>query len=624
MTPPLLIFQFGEALAEFRFRIEIVYSSPAGLLAGYGENPLEVPLESIPASVDATLDTVSRLADMAWRIAGGRPGLDRAAASVRRAARNVRNTLVRTWYSENRLARIRARRKREFEPCDVPIDARLTVQMLSGSPVGPDRWADFELAVRTFECGLPGSYQPLFALGRLLARIDRPQFEDHVGNAERGNRNTFDHALTAAVRAAATWAAADISGLADLPIQSDDMIFNNSFKIRDRVVQVLERTPDVRIAAVSCPTVDAAEYKRLEAIKTSLTGVKPRDELTTDFPPNREHFFGVSLPILRVFEKIHICQVENSRSVLLLGPKGTGKTTLAELIHRALIGETHKGRRFFRWQAAHSQGSDPNLALSRWVGVGKNSGLQNMPKEGKKGLLEECEGGSIFVDEFADLSHDLQLLLLDVTEGKPQTPLGGSVMEVFKPDVRLILATNKDVSTHIREDLLDRIPVKLWIPPLRDRPEDLFPIARQFLRPNFTLTLRTWSLLLAHDWPGNVRELQQAIRRVIAAHQANGNSSSMSRKKGLVELPHGLFLSEVKALRETARRVGEPADETAAEYRLFKRITALFEDRGYRESARERSAGPLYRTVGDFLGMTKSNVSRWKKKMERCGASMGT
>jgi transcriptional regulator with PAS, ATPase and Fis domain len=150
---------------------------------------------------------------------------------------------------------------------------------------------------------------------------------------------------------------------------------------------------------------------------------------------------------------------------------------------------------------------------------------------GKKGLIEEAAGSTLFLDEIGDIGSAIQAKLLRVLETSSFRRLGGN--KTLSSDARIVTATNRDIETMsragtFRSDLYFRLSrFVITIPPLRERREDIEPLARHFLalltrNAPATMSAEALKILLAYDWPGNVRELRNAIERaVILARPGN-------------------------------------------------------------------------------------------------------
>jgi transcriptional regulator with PAS, ATPase and Fis domain len=148
-----------------------------------------------------------------------------------------------------------------------------------------------------------------------------------------------------------------------------------------------------------------------------------------------------------------------------------------------------------------------------------------------KGKFEAAEGGTVFLDEIGEVSNKVQVELLRVLEEKAVTRLGGNTP--VQVDFRVIVATNRDLQAAIRagefrDDLYWRLNVvNIHIPPLRERPDDIFLLAESFLarftqamnRKPMRLSSEALDAFIAYPWPGNVRELQNAVERAVVVGQ---------------------------------------------------------------------------------------------------------
>jgi DNA-binding NtrC family response regulator len=208
-----------------------------------------------------------------------------------------------------------------------------------------------------------------------------------------------------------------------------------------------------------------------------------------------------------------------SSTVLLTGESGTGKEIVTRAIHNA---SARSGGRFV---ALNCAAIPENLLESELFG--HERGAFTGAVERKKGKFELADGGTIFLDEIGEMSPALQAKILRVLEEREFERVGGE--GALPTDVRVIAATSRDLPERIRqgafrEDLFFRISVfPLHLPPLRERREDIMPLARLFLE-RFTKEMgrrvsripqKTERLLAAYSWPGNVRELQNYIERAV-------------------------------------------------------------------------------------------------------------
>lgn len=208
-----------------------------------------------------------------------------------------------------------------------------------------------------------------------------------------------------------------------------------------------------------------------------------------------------------------------SGTVLIYGESGTGKELVARAIHNK---SQRKNRKFV---AVDCGAFTPTLLESALFGHVK--GAFTGAVASKPGFFEMANGGTLFIDEIGDVGLDVQGKLLRALQEREFIPLGGT--QVKKVNVRLISATNRDLKQMVqegtfREDLFYRLyVVPIFLPPLRDRIEDIPALAHHFLekhsrqmeRAGLTISPEAMKLLVKYDWPGNVRQLENTIERAI-------------------------------------------------------------------------------------------------------------
>src|SRR5213595_3814508 len=228
-----------------------------------------------------------------------------------------------------------------------------------------------------------------------------------------------------------------------------------------------------------------------------------------------ENILGESLALREVLDTIR--QVApSSANVLLEGESGTGKELAAHAIHNL------SRRNQAKFVVVHCAALSPTLLESELFG--HERGAFTGAHERRIGRFEQANGGTIFLDEVAEIDPSTQVKLLRVmSEQRAFERVGGN--QTLRADVRVIAATNKNLETLVREgkfrdDLFFRLNVvRITMPPLRDRKEDIPLLIRGFLRhfckennkPLVDLTSDAMDALLSYDWPGNVRELRTAI-----------------------------------------------------------------------------------------------------------------
>src|ERR671924_1638840 len=274
-------------------------------------------------------------------------------------------------------------------------------------------------------------------------------------------------------------------------------------------------------------------FQNEQIIATVAAGVKRRrkdeERLTLRRAMSRSvergQIIGRSDRMQAIFQLVD--QVAPVRStVLITGESGTGKELIAKAIHEQ---SPRAGRSFVTVNSSNI----PSELLESEL-FGHTRGAFTGAIAAKKGLFEVADGGSIFLDEIGDIPPETQVRLLRVIQEREFTPLG--VTAPRRVDVRIIAATNIDLKEAVRsgtfrEDLYYRLAVvPIELPPLRDRVEDILPLAQHFTQKyneengrqvSEQLAPEVLALLEAYSWPGNVRELENTIERAVVIAPGN-------------------------------------------------------------------------------------------------------
>jgi transcriptional regulator with PAS, ATPase and Fis domain len=272
-------------------------------------------------------------------------------------------------------------------------------------------------------------------------------------------------------------------------------------------------------------------------------------------------------------------------TVLILGESGTGKELLAQSIHR----ESNRSKQPF--VAVNCAAVPENLLESELFGY-EGGAFTGALKEGKTGLFEQAHHGTVFLDEIADMPMVLQAKLLRVLQERQIMRIGSQ--KVINVNIRVIAATNHDLRERIREgrfreDLYYRLnALPLRVPPLRDRPEDIFPLLDHFLtehkRKGLLFSPAAREALLRYPWPGNIRELNNVasylsfltpavVTPESLPYYLQDETQSFEREEGLLAQRCGLE----PARRVLAALAEAPAGRKGLEENLAARGPALTE-----------------------------------------------
>jgi len=268
--------------------------------------------------------------------------------------------------------------------------------------------------------------------------------------------------------------------------------------------------------------VSAYRYQQMffiSRMKKSQDGTSSESTSLLDEELFLSQIVGGSESINKLKEVVrHVAKFDSN--CLILGESGTGKEMIAELIHKL------SDRRDQAFVPINCAAIPDNLVESEIFGYESGS-FTGANKNGKKGLFEAANNGTIFLDEIGDMPIYLQPKLLRVIENQKITRVGGT--EEIQLNVRIIAATNKHISEQIkngefREDLYYRLNViPLKIESLKDRSEDVLELTKYFVKKYNSkfgksisgISSEVKKQLLLHDWPGNVRELENVIEYAV-------------------------------------------------------------------------------------------------------------
>jgi len=285
-------------------------------------------------------------------------------------------------------------------------------------------------------------------------------------------------------------------------------------------------------------------------------------------------------------------------SVIVLGESGTGKEGIARMVHAG--SQRGKGP----WVAVNCANFSEQLLDSELFGHEKGSftGANQL----KRGLFEIAKGGTLFLDEIGEMDIKLQSKLLRVLQEKSFRRVGGTVD--LDSDVRVVAATNRDLGERVkrgdfRDDLYHRLArVTIELPPLRDRTEDLVPMATQFAERAFGSRGKTFggftpeaeAAVKDYSWPGNVREMLNVVERIALIWQGSGPVSGKdlslpgSLKRAAQEVAQ---YGDGRHVRPLVSPFSTPDDEGVTGYmELKKKWTESFE-REYLINSLTRNSG---------------------------------
>jgi two-component system nitrogen regulation response regulator NtrX len=319
---------------------------------------------------------------------------------------------------------------------------------------------------------------------------------------------------------------------------------------------------------------------------------------------------GTSVAMKALRQQIKLMAPTNGR-VLIFGESGTGKELIARAMHADSL---RKERVFVELNCAAIPEDHIETELFGYRGGAAGAGQSGAPLE-KRGTFERSDGGTLFLDEVGDMSLKTQAKVLRALDEQRFLPVGAT--HPIHVDVRVIAATNKDLEEEIargnfREDLFYRLNViPFFVPPLRDRKEDIPLLVKEFLqefgtqygRPHVEMQTDAFDALRQYHWPGNVRELRNLVERVLI----------LNPKAQRIERKHLPVLVYRDPARDGATKAGPRADEFSS---LHEAREAY--ERDYILKKLEECHGNVSRAA-EALGLERSHMYR---KMRALGVSV--
>ena len=259
--------------------------------------------------------------------------------------------------------------------------------------------------------------------------------------------------------------------------------------------------------------------KAMDELKESETSLREENVRLKANIKERYRFGKIigKSPVMQKIYELILKAAASDAGVIVYGESGTGKELVAEAIHKM------SDRKEKPFVAVNAGGVAETLLESEFFGYKK--GAFTGANMDKRGLLQQADKGTLFLDELGEIGPNLQAKLLRAIEGRGFTPVGGLKAETS--DFRVIAATNKDLKEQVkkglmREDFFYRIHIiPIHLPPLRERKEDIPLLIEHFMQ-NYpssknlpTITIAVMEALTSYDWPGNVRELQNTLHRYV-------------------------------------------------------------------------------------------------------------
>ncbi len=374
-------------------------------------------------------------------------------------------------------------------------------------------------------------------------------------------------------------------------------VFNNEGKVQNIISTV--RTLDAMEVLYS----EASDNKTITQLTPLETKMGDQDAIIAASPSMRDVLSVATI----------VATVDSA--ILISGESGTGKEVIAHYIHQQSPRKDHK------MVIINCASLPASLLEAELFGYEKGAFTGALPG-GKKGLIEEANKSSLFLDEVNSLPLDLQGKLLRAIESKTIQRVGST--KTIEVDFRLIAATNENLANLVKEkrfraDLyyrLDVIPILL--PPLRDRKEDIIPLANHFLyyfckkhNKSKAFTQNTLSSMMRYDWPGNVRHLKNFVERSVVV--------SIGEEIEISDVEHVIGGRSIRSEQTNYNRLntGNARPSESRFFHLLEDGVSLDEymeqcEKDYLAFALKKYTN-TYKTA-EALGTTQSTIMRRKKK----------